>query len=414
MVQNADAGVEWPDVSREVQTLLRQASERVLDSRNDWVAALHSASLSRERMRPVADDPALFAATRRSSLADVLRWALANVHHPGLRVPAISTAEATEIARDLVRSGVDERGLEAYRVSQNVAWRLWMAICFTLADSPTELHELLQVSWLSLTTFVDDTVAAVSAQMDIERAELVRGAHAERRAIVTLLLEGAPVTAARAENRLGYPLRGCHTAAIIWSDMSSPPGQLEAVAEAIMRTATPSHRLTIAAGASSLWIWLPVTKVPPLAQLSDVLSRQPGVRVAFGRPARDVDGFRRTHFDAAATQRMLARLASPQQVARYEDVQLVSMLSGDPTQVDEFLADTLGGLLHADLDTRRTIDTYLRERCSITRTSERMYTHRNTVIRRLARADELLPRPLAENVVGVAAALDVLRWRQAE
>jgi hypothetical protein len=33
------------------------------------------------------------------------------------------------------------------------------------------------------------------------------------------------------------------------------------------------------------------------------------------------------------------------------------------------------------------------------------------VLRRLARADELLPRPLAENVLGVAAALEVLRWR---
>ena len=45
------------------------------------------------------------------------------------------------------------------------------------------------------------------------------------------------------------------------------------------------------------------------------------------------------------------------------------------------------------------------------RTAERLYTHRNTVLRRLARADELLPCPLAENVVSVAAALEVLRWR---
>ena len=34
---------------------------------------------------------------------------------------------------------------------------------------------------------------------------------------------------------------------------------------------------------------------------------------------------------------------------------------------------------------------------------------RGTVIRRLARADELLPRPLADNPTGVAVALDVLR-----
>jgi DNA-binding PucR family transcriptional regulator len=55
--------------------------------------------------------------------------------------------------------------------------------------------------------------------------------------------------------------------------------------------------------------------------------------------------------------------------------------------------------------------TYVRELGSTSRTAERLYTHRNTVLRRLARADELLPRPLAENVVSVAAALEVLRWR---
>ncbi|WP_246271734.1 PucR family transcriptional regulator [Amycolatopsis acididurans] len=365
-------------------------------------------------MHAVTEDPALIAATRRSSLADVLRWALANTHHPGEPVPVIPDAEAAEIARDLVRSGIDERGLEAYRVGQNVAWQLWMEICFELTRDPIELQGLLGVSWRSITTFIDDTVAAVSAQMDIERAELGRDGQADRRAIVTLLLEGAPVTAARAEAELGYPLSRWHTAAIVWSDVASPAGQLETVTEAIMRIAGAARRLTVTAGASTLWIWLPVDSVPPLAELSDALSRSPDIRVAFGRPATDVDGFRRTHFDAVATQRMLARLTSPQHVARYEDVQLVAMLANDPTGVDEFLRDTLGDLLHADTEIQRTVDTYVRERCNVSRTAERMYTHRNTVIRRLAQADELLPRGLAENVVAVAAALDVLRWRHTE
>ncbi|WP_316767759.1 helix-turn-helix domain-containing protein [Streptomyces sasae] len=55
--------------------------------------------------------------------------------------------------------------------------------------------------------------------------------------------------------------------------------------------------------------------------------------------------------------------------------------------------------------------TYLSEQCSSTRTAERLFTHRNTVLRRLARADDLLPRPLADNVTAVAAALEVARWR---
>ncbi|MGW0758739.1 helix-turn-helix domain-containing protein [Streptomyces sp. NPDC002814] len=49
--------------------------------------------------------------------------------------------------------------------------------------------------------------------------------------------------------------------------------------------------------------------------------------------------------------------------------------------------------MHADAETRQTLDTYLREQCSTTRTAERLFTHRNTVLRRLPPADDLLPPP---------------------
>jgi DNA-binding PucR family transcriptional regulator len=94
-------------------------------------------------------------------------------------------------------------------------------------------------------------------------------------------------------------------------------------------------------------------------------------------------------------------------------VQLVALLTSEPTQVDEFLTDTLGGLASADPETRQAVLTYVRELGNASRTAARLYTHRNTVLRRLARADELLPRPLADDVLGVAAALEVLRWRGA-
>ncbi|MGY1842638.1 helix-turn-helix domain-containing protein [Modestobacter sp. SYSU DS0875] len=88
----------------------------------------------------------------------------------------------------------------------------------------------------------------------------------------------------------------------------------------------------------------------------------------------------------------------------------VVLLTSDRTRVAEFLADTLGDLVGADAATRDTVLAYVRELGNASRTA-RLYTHRNTVLRRLARADALLPRPLAENVMAVAAALEVLRWR---
>ena len=92
-----------------------------------------------------------------------------------------------------------------------------MEICFEITADPAALRALLDVSALSISTFIEDTVAAVSERMAAEHAELTRGAHAERRAAVTLLLEGAPIARDRAEARLGYGLTGSHTAAIVWS-----------------------------------------------------------------------------------------------------------------------------------------------------------------------------------------------------
>lgn len=413
MVQNVPA---WPRVSPQVAALFRRGAEIALDPRADWIDELHAAALGGDRMRPVAADPVLAAATKRANLANLLHWAAQNVQHPGRRVPANTGPEALDAARDMVRRGLDERGLDAYRTAQSVAWRRWMEICFDLTSDPALLRELLDASALSISTFIDDTVAAVSQRMEAERAELTRGASAERRAAVTLLLEGAPISRARAEAQLGYGLAGPHVAAIVWSASGGATEHLEGAAETVMRAAGATHRLTVVAGAAALWVWFPAAAAPALdrldGRLEGRLDEHPDVRVAVGRPGADVAGFRRSHLDAAAAQRMLTRLTSPQQVARYEDVQLVALLTAEPTQAEEFLADTLGDLLHADAATHETVLTYVREQCSTTRAAERLYTHRNTVLRRLARADELLPRPLSENVVSVGAALEMLRWRR--
>jgi DNA-binding PucR family transcriptional regulator len=316
-VHTAPVTEDWPEVSPRVRELFRRGAEQALDPRADWVAELHAASLSGVRMRPVAEDPVLAAATRRTSLANLLHWAAANVARPGRRVPVDLGSEVLEAARDLVRRGLDASALDAYRSAQGVAWRRWMEICFDLTDDPAELRELLDVSALSITTFIEDTVTAVSGRMAAERAELTRGAHAERRAAVSLLLEGAPLGRARAEAQLGYGLTGPHTAVIVWGGPGAGlPEQLEAAAEAAMRAGGAARRLTVVAGASALWVWLPVGRAPEPGAVTAGLSAAPDVRVAIGRPGTDVDGFRRSHLDAATTQQMLARLTSPQQVAR--------------------------------------------------------------------------------------------------
>jgi DNA-binding PucR family transcriptional regulator len=62
-------------------------------------------------------------------------------------------------------------------------------------------------------------------------------------------------------------------------------------------------------------------------------------------------------------------------------------------------------------EVRTAVLAFVNEQCNASRAATRLYTHRNTLLRRLTRAEQLLPRPLEENSVNVAVALDVLRWR---
>jgi DNA-binding PucR family transcriptional regulator len=256
------------------------------------------------------------------------------------------------------------------------------------------------------------TNAAIYAQMQTERDELTRGTHAERRETVELLLAGAPIAKQRAASRLGYNLDQSHTAAVIWSDeQESDSSQLDQAAEAFARSARTLRPLSVIASAATRWVWIPGNVAPDERQLANAIDPIPGVRIAIGSTAAGVEGFRRSHLDAITTQRMLARLQSAQRIASFQTVQLVSLATQDLDRVQEFIANTLGELESANLELRSTVRTFVNEQCNASRAARTLYTHRNTLLRRLARADQLLPRPLEENSVNVAVALEVLHWR---
>ncbi|MET0993473.1 MAG: PucR family transcriptional regulator [Mycobacterium sp.] len=396
--------------TNQVRELFRHGAQIVLNAQSEWLEAMHDAELSAPNMQELAVDPVLNAALRRTTRANLLHWAAANVRDPGAPVPANVGPETLGIARDLVRRGLNESALQAYRVGQNVAWQRWMSIAFTLASDPDELRELLDVSARSLFTFVDETLAGVAEQMRIERDELTRGTHAERLETVALILDGAPISRQRAEARLGYNLEQTHTAAVVWSD-DPESSQLERATEALVRTADAHHPLSVIASAATRWVWIPGKAAPDLRRLEEVTDQMSGVRIAVGSTARGIEGFRRSHLDAITTQRMLTRLNSTQRIASFETVQLVSLVTQDPDRADQFIKQTLGELESASPELRAAVLTFINEQCNASRAAARLYTHRNTLLRRLSRVEQLLPRPLDENSVHVAVALEMVHWR---
>lgn len=400
----------WDRPSPRVQELIRTAAQQLLEAPDAVYAAVDAATLDRAESAVLAD-PALVAGIRRTNRANLRHWAEHNARAPGERVPPNLGAEVLAISRDLVRRGLDFHSLDAYRTGQNQAWRLWMGMAFTLTTDPAELGELLDVTARSIFTFVDETLAALAAQIEQERESLTRGTHAERLEVVTLLLEGAPIRPDRAEARLGYALAGHHTAAIVFGDApQTDPVALEEVAEGLARAAGARRPLTIVASASSLWAWVPGAAGPDLARVRAALEEAPEARVALGPTAAGVEGFRRSHLDALATQRLLHRTPQDVRLATYDEVQVVALAAQDEERAREMVERTLGPLATAPAELRETLRTYLREDHNASRTARALYTHRNTVTGRLARAEELLPVPLAGRGLQIGLALELVHW----
>ncbi|MFZ2510724.1 MAG: helix-turn-helix domain-containing protein [Gordonia sp. (in: high G+C Gram-positive bacteria)] len=399
-------------VSPAVAELIATGARAVSDIPVEWTRALDDSVLRGVGMSLIAEDPALAQMSLATNAANVAHWAESNRTAPGERVSVVITDEATVFVREVVRRGLDSGVLDSYRTAQNLAWQLWLKICFGLTDNPVLLRELLEVTSASIADFVDDTVAALAEMIDVARAELAGDTHAQRRAAVALILQGAPISPARAHTQLGYRLDGPHLAAVISGGPAVSVDRLEAICEAIMTANGIGHRLTVLAGMSQLWVWFPARTLTVDPSLGGDAAGP--VRVALGSAGEGREGFRRSHFQALATHRVLARLDATRTVARYDDLRLIDMMVDDEERLDEFLTATLGDLLDADPELAQCLRVWFAEQCNASATAERLYAHRNTVVRRLARAEELLPIPLSTNAITVAAALELHHWRGPE
>jgi DNA-binding PucR family transcriptional regulator len=399
-----------PPPSPAAEELIRRAARMLLDAPAQLMEELDRAILAAS-VEPIREEPTLAAEVAASTRANIIHWATWAVRDPGARVPANLSPEVLGIARDAVRRGAEQTLLTTYHAGQNVAWRYCMQLAFAMTSDPEELRDVLDLAARSIFAFVDDTLAALQERIDRERLELTRGTHAERFEVATLLLEGAPISAERAEARLRYGLDRRHTAAILWSDPGTADhGELAGAAEALARAAGVARPMTVIASATSLWVWLPTTHdVDPDAARA-ALAATPDVRAALGPAADGVEGFRRSHLDAVATQRLMLRMPADLQVASFADVRLVTLVAHDQERAADFVARTLGDLATADAELRHTLRVYLREQFSASRAARVLFAHRNTVLNRLHRAEALLPAPLEGRGLEVGLALEIVTW----
>jgi DNA-binding PucR family transcriptional regulator len=400
----------WEPLAPRVAEVVRRLAERMLAEPGTLFHDMDEAVLGASPM--LREDAALARATSASNRANIVRWARENTVRPAERVRVDVPPEAFDFARDVVRRGMDREALlTSYRQGQNAAWRHWMRLATEEPMDPDELSALLDVSSRSMFTFVDDTLAAIGALIQRERDELAGGALARRMETVTLVLQGAPIAEGRASARLGYELARSHVAFVVWDEHLTPePGDLERAALVVAEALGSARPLLLPTGTKVLWGWAAASRLPEAAALGAVAGDLAAtVRVAIGRAAAGVTGFRRSHLEALATERLLMGGPRDQRVTTFDEVELAVLAGADSERVAAFVAGTLGAL-GDEPELCETLRIYLQEDLSATRASRRLYTHRNTILNRVRRAEQLLPRPLEGRGLSVGLALELRHW----
>jgi DNA-binding PucR family transcriptional regulator len=167
----------------------------------------------------------------------------------------------------------------------------------------------------------------------------------------------------------------------------------------------------MAAGTSTLWVWMAGGADPAPAGLRAALLTTPAaIRAAVGPAVPGIGGFRRTHEAALAVHRLLAGHPQGERLVTYAQLEVTALAARDERRAAQFVAATLGPLAADDAHAarlRETLRIFLEEADNAPRAAERLHVHRNTVLQRVARASDLLQHDPGDRRLALHLALEV-------
>lgn len=388
---------------KRLNQLMREIAERARQNS----AALDAFDATLLAQLGLTHDPVLADTIRRSNRLNLEQWLTSTILNPA-QMPSYEPIEdVLNTARQSVDANAAELTVEAFLIGERTAWAYWMQNVFAVTDNSDEIAAVLAFSHQSITSFV--TAVAKATQDEITRglSDQAEGSPAKRLALVTQLLSQDPPNRALTERRLGYRLDQPHQAMILWgSTPDQEPAELDRIVDQIAQ-ATGGALLRVVDNNRRRWIWA----TRPLARADAEALCLANCRLAIGPILRGIEGFRDSHAAARLGQEMLAGAAATVRVAYHEDIRLAALLARDREQARAFAAEVLGALESAPAHLRRTLRLHLNNGGNISQTAREMSLHRNTVMRHLAQAADLLPLPLTDRRIEVAAALEIMKWR---
>ena len=333
-------------------------------------------------------------------------------------------AAAVEYARRLAQRGTPVFDLiRAYDLGQAAMLDFGFQECIRLVDDAALLgammRRLLKVAYEFITRVVRQLVGVYQD----ERDKWLLNRSAARAAKVLDLLgdNSGPPDVDAAEAVIGYRLRGTHVGMIVWHASEGYAGDalslLESAAGAVLeRLGGQGRPLFVPRDEAGAWVWLPLA--PGAAVRREDLDAalegtEPGVRVTVGDPATGVDGFRDTHQQARRVHALaLAAGEHCDRVLTFREVGTVALMTSDLNAARLWVASTLGPLAADDENCarlRETLRVFLASGGSYTASAAELTMHKNSVQYRVRKAQELLPRGLAEGRLDVELALNLCR-----
>ncbi|MEB3020862.1 PucR family transcriptional regulator [[Mycobacterium] crassicus] len=319
------------------------------------------------------------------------------------------TAFATAVARRQIPL---ESLIQAYRVGQTLFSRLWMdALAGHIADQDVFIAALHR-SFDELNIYLDRVVAQLVGDYERERERWLRGEAARRTALVGRLLRGDRIPIDHASRQLDHDLRAPQTALVAWTashgEVDLQLAALETRLNSIASAAGVARMLMLPAGTCTMWAWIAGNFDAEQLSDGDANRGGPEVLVAAGQTIHGDDAFRISHEQALRARHVASHMTSPAPLTLHADVATVALLANDYDEARRFVSRTLGNLAYRTTvaaQLRETLRVFLQEGGNTRQASERLFMHRNTVLYRLRRAEELIGVPLAKRRLAVEVAL---------
>ncbi len=274
----------------------------------------------------------------------------------------------------------------------------------------------LTAAWLF--AIVDTLSNAIGTAYTVERERWLRTAAAVRTDTIAAILDGRESDSQSASRRLRHELDREHLALIAWVDAAEEGGDtfsaLETAVEVLGGATGAGGTISQPSGLLAIEAWLSYSSAPDLDLLDRLqldTSNTPEVRMAVGEPGGGIAGFRMSHEQAMQARRvatLMRRRAGS--VTRYGRVALQAMASADMDQARAFVRRELAELAARDDTSMRlaaTLQIYLDEHASRTRTARRLGVHENTISYRIRQVEDILGRGLSDDTLGLRVALAI-------